>query len=358
MVSKWQLIWRKMRKHRLAMFGFTILIIMYILSIFSEFFSVNDARKYHEKYIFMPPQGIHFIDNDGNFYFIPFVFGLKQEVDPITWRKTYVEDKNVIHPISFLKKGHEYSLFGIFNSSIHLFGVDKPGHWFPFGTDEFGRCMFSRTIVAGKISLFIGVAGVLLSFIFGSVIGGISGYFGGKIDIIIQRIIEFVLSIPTIPLWMALAAALPANWSSTQVFFGITIVLSAVGWANLARVVRGKTIELREADFVLAARLMGMPSLQIIIKHILPSFMSYLIVSISLGIPSMIIAETALSFLRIGIQPPSISWGVLLQSAQSIRSLNESPWLLIPGLFIVITVLSFNFVGDGLRDAADPYKNT
>jgi peptide/nickel transport system permease protein len=354
MASQWQLVWRKFRAHRLAMFGLTVLLSFYVLGLFSEFFSVNDARENNAAYVLVPPQGIHFFEEDGTFHLRPFVYGLTLETDPVTWKKTYVADTSVIRPLALFPKGHEWSFFGL-TTDRHFVGVSE-GKWLPFGTDDFGRCMFSRTLVAAKISLFIGIAGVMLSFVIGSILGGISGYMGGKVDILIQRIIEIVLSIPTIPLWMALAAALPSHWSSAQVFFGITIVLSLVGWANLARVVRGKTMELREADFVLAAHLMGVSTFQIITRHILPSISSYLIVSISLGIPGMIIAETALSFLQIGIKAPAISWGVLLQSAQSIKALTESPWLLIPGIFVVVTVLCYNFVGDGLRDAADPYK--
>lgn len=356
LASQWQLMWQKFRSHRLAMFGLSVLGVMYFVAIFSGFFTVNDVNDFRSDYIFVKPQAFHFVDAQGSFHFRPFVYGYELHEDPITWRKSYVPSQDVMYPIRLFVEGHTYKLFGLFETNIHLFGVDAPGVWFPFGTDDLGRCLFSRTIEASKVSLFIGIFGVLLSFVIGCIMGGLSGYLGGRIDMAIQRVIEFVLSIPTIPLWMALAAALPSHWSSIQVFFGITIVLSAVGWANLARVVRGKTMELREADFVLAARLMGMPTIQIVTKHLLPSFMSYLIVSVSLGIPSMIIAEAALSFLQIGIKPPSLSWGVLLQGAQNIRALSESPWLLIPGAFIIVAVLCYNFVGDGLRDAADPYR--
>ncbi|MCJ7873168.1 ABC transporter permease [Marinovum sp. 2_MG-2023] len=354
--SQWSLIRFKFKKHRLAMAGLTILAVLYTLALFPGFFSVNTHNETHTDYILMPPQGIHFVDAAGNFSLRPFVYGVRQEIDDETWEKTYVRDEAVRHPIRFFPQRENENLWGALTLGRHLVGVEAPGVWFPFGTDEFGRCLFSRTIAASQISLFIGIAGVMLSFLIGSFMGGLSGYFGGTIDIAIQRLIEFVLSIPSIPLWMALAAAMPQEWSSTQVFFGITIVLSVVGWANLARVVRGKTLEIREADFVMAARLMGVPTMQIIRRHILPSFASYLIVSITLGVPAMIIAETALSFLQIGIKPPAVSWGVLLQAAQSPNALSQSPWLLIPGAFVVLTVICFNFVGDGLRDAVDPYR--
>ncbi|WP_328517546.1 ABC transporter permease [Devosia rhodophyticola] len=354
--SQWTLMWHKFRKHKLAMVASAILIMLYILGIFSSFFATNEPDQYHQDYVLAPPQGIHFVDTEGNFSLRPFVYGIASDIDPDTWETIYKDDTTQKYSLSLFPKGHSYKLFGLFNLDRHFIGVEGEGKWFLFGTDEFGRDMFSRTLVASQISLFIGIIGVFLSFLIGSTLGGLSGYLGGKVDIFIQRLAEFVLAIPTIPLWMALAAALPSTWSSTQVFFGITLILSMVGWANLSRVVRGKTLELRESDFVLAARLMGVPTMKIIVRHILPSFASYLIVSISLGIPGMILAETALSFLQIGIKPPSVSWGVLLQTAQSPRALSESPWLLIPGIFVVVTVLCYNFIGDGLRDAADPYK--
>ncbi len=354
--SQWSLIWDKFKKHRLATGALAVLSFLYMLALFPGFFSVNDHSFTNTDYVFVPPQGIHFVDTEGNFSLRPFVYGLKQEIDDVTWEKTYVRDEAVRHPLVLFPKRENENLWGLLTLNRGFIGVAEPGVWYPFGTDEFGRGLYSRTINASQISLFIGIAGVMLSFVIGSVMGGISGYFGDGIDIAIQRLIEFVLSIPSIPLWMALAAAMPQEWSSTKVFFGITIVLSVVGWANLARVVRGKTLEIREADFVMAARLMGVPTMQIIRRHILPSFASYLIVSITLGVPAMIIAETALSFLQIGIKPPAVSWGVLLQAAQSPNALSQSPWLLIPGGFVVLTVICFNFIGDGLRDAVDPYR--
>ena len=356
LASQWQLIWRKFRRHRLAIFSLLVIIFLYSLALFAEFFSINDIYKRHVKYAKAPPQSLHFVDEDGHIHLRPFIYDLKQELDMDTLQRNYTEDRSKRYPLRFFHKGEPYKLLGILDTNIHLVGVDEPAVYFPFGTDNLGRDLYSRTIHAARISLSIGVLGVVISFGLGCLIGGVSGYFGGTVDVIIQRIIEFIISIPQIPLWIALAAALPPEWSSTQVYFGITIVLATVGWTTLARAVRGKLLELREADFVMAARISNMGDFDIIVKHLLPSFASFLIVVLSLSVPGMILAETALSFLQIGIRPPAVSWGVLLQDAQNIRSLSQSPWLLIPGLFVIVTVLAFNFLGDGLRDAADPYK--
>lgn len=355
LASQWQLVWRKFRRHRLALFGTTIISILYFVAMFAGFFSISDYTKRNASYALAPPQSLHIIDEDGNFH-LPFVYDLIQELNMDTLRREYTEDTNTRYPLRFFIKGDPYKLFNLIETDIHLFGVESPGVYHPFGTDGFGRDLYSRTILAAQTSLFIGFFGVVISFFLGCIIGGISGYYGGIVDTIIQRIIEFIISIPKIPLWIALAAALPPQWSSTEVYFGITFVLATVGWTTLARAIRGKMLEVREADFVMAARVSNMSDMNIIIKHMLPSFASYLIVVLSLAIPGMILAETALSFLEIGIRPPAVSWGVLLQDAQSVRSLSQSPWLLIPGIFVIITVLSFNFLGDGLRDAADPYK--
>ncbi len=356
LASQWQLIWRKFRRHRLAMVSLLVIIFLYSLALFAEFYSINDLYKRHVKYAKAPPHTLYFVDEDGNFHLVPFIYDLKQELDMDTLQRNYTEDRSKRYHLRFFVEGEPYKLLGFVDTNIHLVGVDEPAVYFPFGTDNLGRDLYSRTIHAARISLSIGVLGVVISFGLGCLIGGISGYFGGTVDLVIQRIIEFIISIPQIPLWIALAAALPAKWSSTQVYFGITIVLATVGWTTLARAVRGKLLELREADFVMAARISNMGDFDIIVKHLLPSFASFLIVVLSLSVPGMILAETALSFLQIGIRPPAVSWGVLLQDAQNIRSLSQSPWLLIPGLFVIVTVLAFNFLGDGLRDAADPYK--
>lgn len=354
--SHWQLIWRKFKKHRLAIIGGTILVIFYLIAVFCEFFAPYNTYKHQEKYVYCPPQKIHFFDEEGNFYFRPFVYGIKRTTNPETWERVYTEDKTKKYPIYLFARGDTYKLWNLFEADIHLFGVKKPGMLFFFGADKVGRDVFSRTISATRISLSIGLIGVALSFILGCTLGGISGYYGGTADMIIQRIIEFLISIPSIPLWMGLAAALPPAWSPIRVYFAITVILSILGWCGIARVVRGKLLELREEDFVVAAKIAGASERRVITRHLLPSFLSYLIVHLTLAVPQMILAETALSFLGIGLRPPVVSWGVLLKQAQHFRTVSSSPWLLIPGLFVIITVLTFNFLGDGLRDAADPYK--
>ncbi len=348
-----QLMWRKFRKHKLAITGGSVLLFFYFLAIFCGFFSTQDITTHNLKHMYAPPQRIHLFAEDGLHF--PFVYGLKGKVDPVTLRKTYVEDKTEIHTIKFFHHGDRYKFWNLFWTDIHLLGVDK-GTLFLMGTDHLGRDLFSRNLYASRISLSIGLVGVGLSFFLGCLLGGISGYFGGAVDMLIQRLIEFLICIPTIPLWMGLSAALPKKWSPIGVFFGISIIFSVIGWCGLARVVRGKILELREADFAMAARIAGATDLYIIARHLLPSFFSYLIVHLTMAIPGMILGETALSFLGLGIREPAVSWGVLLQNSQHVRTIAFHPWLLFPGLFVVIVVLAFNFVGDGLRDAADPYK--
>jgi len=352
--TQWQLMWRKFKKHKLAILGGIILGIFYISGIFCEFFSTQDIYKQYLNYIYAPPQRIRFFNEEG-FHLRPFVYGLERKIDPVTFRRTYIENKTKKYPIYFFVHGDKYKLWNLYPTDIHLFGV-KEGPIFLFGTDKLGRDLFSRNLYAARISLSIGLVGVAISFILGCIIGGISGYFGGVIDTVTQRVIEFLICIPTIPLWMALSAALPKKWPPIKVYFGITIILSIVGWCGLARVVRGKLLELREEDFAMAAKISGATGGRIIARHLLPAFLSYLIVNLTLAIPGMILGETSLSFLGLGMRAPAVSWGVLLKEAQNVRTVALHPWLLIPGLFVIIVVLTFNFLGDGLRDAADPYK--
>ncbi len=352
--SQWKLMWWRFRRNKLAIAGLVVLIIFYIIAAFCEFFAPYDPYKYDVRYVLAPPQKIHFIDEHG-FHLIPFVYAYKMEIDPNTLRRIYTEDKSRKYPIKFFVRGHEYKLLGLFKTDIHLFGVEGDGHIFLFGTDSLGRDVFSRVIYGTRISTTVGLVGIFLSFLFGIIIGGISGYYGGPFDIIIQRIIEILRSIPTLPLWMALSAAVPANWSPVKVYFAISIILSFIGWTGLAREVRSKFLSLREEDFVTAAKLAGASEGRIIFRHLLPSFLSHIIASLTLSIPGMIIGETSLSFLGLGIRPPAISWGVLIQDAQNFRTVALAPWLLLPVIFVILVVLSFNFVGDGLRDAADPY---
>ncbi len=354
--TQWQLMWRKFKKHRLAIVGASILGLFYFVAIFCEFFSPYDIYKRYPDYIYMPPQRVHFFDEQGGFHPVPFVYGTQREEDPVTWEVKFVEDKERKYPIRLFIRGDEYELWNLFSADIHLFGATGSGTLFLFGTDAMGRDLFSRVLYAARVSLSIGLVGVALSFILGVILGGISGYFGGVSDTAIQRMIEFLISIPTIPLWMALAAALPDDWPAIRVYFGITIILSFVGWGGLARVVRGKFLELREEDFTMAAMIAGATEGRIIARHLVPSFLSYLIVSLTLAVPTMILGETSLSFLGLGLRPPAVSWGVLLHQSQNIRTVALYPWLFIPAIFVIVTVLAFNFLGDGLRDAADPYK--
>ena len=356
MASQAQLVLRKFRKHKLAIVGLVLLAILYITAIFCEFFAPQDMMKRDSGKIFVPPTKIHFVDGSGKFSIKPFVYGTKLEEDPVTWAKVYVEDPSAKHELGFFVKGDPYKLLGFIPGNVHFFGAKEENVFFLLGTDASGRDLFSRILHGLRISLLTGLLGVFFTFILGCLLGGISGYYGGTADLIIQRVIEFLMSMPSIPLWMALAAAFPKTWSSLQVYFAITVILSLIGWCALARVVRGKILELREEDFIMAARVAGASNGYIIYKHLLPSFTSYLIVNVTLAIPGMILGETSLSFLGIGLRAPIVSLGVLLKDAQNISTIALQPWLLIPGVFIVVTILAFNFVGDGLRDAADPYK--
>jgi peptide/nickel transport system permease protein len=347
--------WIKLRRHRLALTGGAVLVIFYLCAFLAPLLSPYPIYEAFDRYIFAPPQRIHFV-HKGVFGFRPFVYLLKESRDPVTLRRTYAEDLDQIAYLRFFAKGFEYKILNTVKWDIHLFIVDRPGTVFLFGTDNLGRDMFSRCLSAAGISLTVGLIGVALSFVLGCVIGAISGYYGGRVDLIIQRIIEILLAIPSIPLWMALSAAIPRDWTQVQVYFAITVILALRGWCGLARVVRGKLMSTRDLDFVKAAKIAGASNSRIILRHLLPGFLSYLIVDVTLAIPGMIIGETALSFLGLGLQPPVVSWGVLLSQAQNIRTIAQAPWCLIPGLFVVFAVLSFNLIGDGLRDAADPYK--
>ena len=355
LASQWQLMWRKFTRHKLAIIGGVVLTIFYVAAIFCEFFAPYDLRERNPDRNYTPPQIPRFVDADGGFHLRPFVYGLTESRDPETWRNIYTLDRSQRFPLQLFVRGDPYRMWGIFRSDLHLFGVQGE-RVFLFGTDNLGRDLFSRTLYGARISLSIGLVGVALSFLLGCILGGISGYFGGAVDTFIQRVIEFLISIPTIPLWLALSAALPVGWPPVRVYFGIVVILSIVGWAGLARVVRGKLISVREEDFVRAAVIAGAGDGAVIRRHLLPAFLSYLIVNVTLSIPGMILGETALSFLGLGLRPPVVSWGVLLFDAQNVRTVAQNPWLLIPALFVIAVVLAFNFVGDGLRDAADPYK--
>ncbi|NMB00667.1 MAG: ABC transporter permease [Firmicutes bacterium] len=352
-LSQGALIWRSFRRHRLAMIGSVLLFIFYTVVIFSDFIAPYAVNQRFSQYTLIAPQRIHIFGENG--LQRPFVYGFERTRDPVTFQAVYTLDKDTTYPVEFFVRGHSYKLFGLFETDIHLFGSEQ-GPIFLFGTDELGRDMFSRIVLGARLSLTIGLVGVAISLIIGLALGGISGFYGGIIDDIVQRIIEFLMSIPSIPLWMALATALPRDWSIIQNYFAITVILSVLGWTNLARVVRGKVISLRDAEFVLAARTFGAKDWFLIVRHLIPNFTSYILVSVSLSIPNMILGETSLSFLGLGLRPPAVSWGVLLQSASNVNVVAEHPWLLIPAAFVIVAVLAFNFVGDGLRDAADPYS--
>jgi len=354
--SQGQLMWWRFRKHKMAVICAVVLFVMYVLAIFCEFIAPYDPNKYDTRYSYAPPQSIHFWDENGEFHLRPFVYGLKQERDLETMRLVFELDYEQKHDVRLFTRGVEYELWSLFPSDRHLFGLDDPeAIFFLLGADRMGRDMLSRIIFGGRISMSVGLVGVLISFILGLLIGGASGYYGGFIDDFIQRAIEFIRSIPTIPLWMALSAAVPKEWPPLRVYFVIVVLLSLVGWTSLARVVRGRFLALREEDFVMAARLCGAKELRVIVRHMLPAFYSHIIASLTLSIPGMILSETSLSFLGLGLRAPVISWGVLLQESQNLRAVATAPWLLLPGLAVVFAVLGFNFVGDGLRDAADPY---
>ncbi len=351
--SQWKLMWWKFKKHKLAVFSGIVLIILYVVGAFCEFLSPYDPNEYRTRYAFAPPQLIRFVGEEG-FSFRPFVYGYKSSINRETLRREYTIDKDQVYPIKFFVRGEPYKFWGIWETDIRFIGTEG-GVLFLLGTDRLGRDVLSRILYGARISLSVGLFGVFLSLVLGIIIGGLSGYFGGTIDMIVQRLIEFLRCIPTIPLWMALSAALPAQWPPLRVYFGVTIILSLIGWTGLARVVRSKFLSLREEEFVLAARLAGAGRMRIIVRHMVPSFLSHIIASITLAIPNMILGETSLSFLGVGLRPPVISWGVLLKEAQNVRTIALTPWLLVPGVFVIVAVLAFNFLGDGLRDAADPY---
>lgn len=354
--SQWRLIVQRFRKHKVAVVSVWLLLLLYMLAVFAEFVAPYDHNRRFEESLYAAPTNIHWF-HDGDFQG-PFVYSTFAELDMTDFSYKTVEDKEgERYPIRLWVESEPYKLFGLIPMEHKLIGIDGEDQAiFLMGTDHLGRDLFSRIINAARVSLFIGLAGVTVSFVIGVVLGGISGYFGGVVDTVIQRIIEFLMSIPQIPLWMGLSAAIPSGWSGIRTFFAITLILSVVGWTDLARVVRGKIMSLREEDYVTAARISSAKPMQIITRHLLPGVTSYLIVSLTGAIPGMILGETSLSFLGLGITAPDVSWGSLLQQAQDVVVVSNYPWLLAPAAFVMAVVILFNFIGDGLRDAADPYS--
>lgn len=349
----WLMMWWKFRRHRLAVVSALLVLVLYLIAAFCEFIAPYSLEHRDLKHLSAPPQRIRLLSLTGN-PSLPYVYQQVGTRDPITWQMHYQENEYSPTLLGLFVHGDPYKLWGLVPGDVHLFGASGESVYL-LGTDSLGRDIFSRICYGARVSLTIGLLGVLISFLLGVIIGGLSGYAGGWTDNLIQRIIEVLRSFPSIPLWLALSAALPMSWSPLQVYLGITVVLSFLTWTTLARQVRGKILSLREEDFVTAAVLSGASRWRVLTKHLLPSLMSHIIVSLTLAIPGMILGETVLSFLGLGLRPPVTSWGVLLKEAQNVQAVAACPWLLTPVLFVILTVLVFNFVGDGLRDAADPY---
>lgn len=354
--SQWRLVWRKFRRHKLAVAGAVVVLIVYLVVAFAEFLAPSSPRTTDERMTYAPPQMVKVdVSLGGGIDF--YVNGYETRRDPETFELIHTEDPDKRIPVKFFARGDEYDMWGVLPWDRHLFGaVHADQEVYFLGADRAGRDLLSRIILGARVSLSIGLVGVAVSFLLGILFGGVSGYFGGKPDSLIQRIIEFLIAVPTLPLWLALSAAVPPDWGPLMRYFAITTILSVVGWTGLARVVRGRFLSLREDDFVVAARLDGCSRPRIIFRHMVPSMSSHIIASLTMAVPAMILGETAMSFLGLGLQSPAVSWGVLLQEAQNVRTVETAPWLLLPGVAVFVTVLAMNFVGDGLRDSADPYK--
>ena len=353
--GQWRLMWRTFRKHRVATVCAAVVACFYFVALFADFFSSVDPTVSDELVTYLPPQSIQWLDGGS---LRPYVEGITSRRDPATFKKHYAADPEVKLPLRFFGRGYEYRLLGLIPSDRHLLIVEGDRRTAPYllGTDNLGRDVLARILRGSRVSLTIGLVGVAISFVLGVMLGGISGYYGGPIDTLIQRLIEVLNSIPSLPLWIALASAMPRDWSLTQRYFAITAIIALTGWTHLARVVRGRLLSMREEDFIVAARLTGARDGSIIARHMVPNFASHLIAVVTLAIPGMIIGETSLSFLGLGLRPPAISWGVLLQAAQNVQSVALYPWLMVAAAPVIVAVLVFNFVGDGLRDAADPYS--
>ncbi len=354
MASQWRMMWWRLKRHRLAVIAGAVLAVMYLSIVVSEILSPYNLHSRHTDFLYAPPQQVHLF-HQGRLIG-PFVYGLNYKLNMENLKREYTDDPSRVQPIRFFCRGDAYEFWGLIPGRLHLFCAAEGGTLFLLGTDRLGRDMLSRILSGARISLTVGLFGIMFSFTLGIIIGGLAGYYGGWVDNLTQRLIEVLRSFPELPLWMALSAALPVTWSPIYIYFGITIILGLLDWTGLARAVRSKLLAIREEDFVTAAILMGARPRRVIARHMVPSFMSHLIASATLSVPGMILGETALSFLGLGLRPPITSWGVLLYEAQNINVVALYPWLMLPVVPVIIVVLAFNFFGDGLRDAADPYK--
>lgn len=364
--SYWQLVWRRFRKSKPAVIGGIFVLVLLTLAFFAEFFAPYPLNKYNSQISLIPPTKIHFFDAEGNFHLRPFIYKMSEKIDPATGQPAYDPvtfltifelDTSTPIPIRFFVRSWEYNLFGVIPTDRHFFGVDDPeAGIYILGTDQYGSDLWSKACEAGRISLSLSLFVTFISVVIGSLVGVVSGYYGGWIDNAIQRFVEFVTAFPQLALWLSLVAIVPRTWDSFRIFLVISFIFALLSWTTLAREVRSKVLALRQTDFVLAAKEMGASDSRIMFVHLLPNTLSHIIVILTLTIPGIILAEAFLSFLGLGIQRPLISWGLLMQDAQNLRTLGETPWIMFPALFIIFAVLGFNLLGDGLRDAADPYS--